>query len=170
MLRLKSTCSRRHDLLRMREGTEESRAGGEQRDKGGREYNDGDDRIVERHLVHGFVVGFLGIGWVCRGMELVVKQKFRGYLGGFNVFLGQVIVCCICLVLLHTAKSWRGGYIFFPFLVVCDEELSIQHDDGLQTSGIFQQLLQARDWLFNLGMLNGIVDVAVPYLKMGDGG
>ena len=49
-----------------------------------------------------------------------------------------------------------------PFLVVCDEELLMQLDDGVQTSGIFQQLLQARDRLFDPGMLNGIVDVATP--------
>ena len=57
-----------------------------------------------------------------------------------------------------------------PFLVVCDEELLMQLDDGVQTSGIFQQLLQARDRLFDPGMLNGIVDVAVSYLTMGGGG
>ena len=57
-----------------------------------------------------------------------------------------------------------------PFLVVCDEELLMQLDDGVQTSGIFQQLLQARDRLFDPGMLNGIVDVAMPYLTMRDGG
>ena len=57
-----------------------------------------------------------------------------------------------------------------PFLVVCDKELSMQRDDGVRTSGIFQQSLQARDRLFDPGMLNGIVDVAVPYLTMGDGG
>jgi hypothetical protein len=57
-----------------------------------------------------------------------------------------------------------------PLLVVCDEELLIQLDDGVQTSGIFQQLLQARDRLFNPGMLTGIVDVTMPYLTMGDSG
>jgi hypothetical protein len=57
-----------------------------------------------------------------------------------------------------------------PFLVICDKELLMQLDDGVRTSGIFQQSLQARDRLFDPGMLNGIVDVAVPYLTMGDGG
>jgi hypothetical protein len=84
--------------------------------------------------------------------------------------LGQAVVFCICLVLLHTAKLWRGSYKIFLFFVVCGEELSIQRDDGMLTSGIFQQSLQARDRLFDQGMLNGIVDVAVPYLMMGDGG
>jgi hypothetical protein len=55
-------------------------------------------------------------------------------------------------------------------VVVCDKELSMQCNDAVQTSRIFQQLLQARDWLFDQGMLNGIVDVAMPYLTMGDGG
>ena len=57
-----------------------------------------------------------------------------------------------------------------PFLVVCDKELLMQRNDGVRTSGIFQQSLQARDQLFDPGMLSGIVDVAVPYLTMEDGG
>jgi hypothetical protein len=61
------------------------------------------------HLLHGLVVGFLGIGWVCRGMELVLKQKCRGYPWGFDGILRQTVVFCICLVLLHTTKSWRGS-------------------------------------------------------------
>ena len=63
----------------------------------------------------------------------------------------------------------RGLYKF-PFLVVCDEEPSIQCNDGVQTSGIFQQLLQVQDRVFDQGMLSNIVDVAMPYLTMGDGG
>ena len=62
-----------------------------------------------------------------------------------------------------------GAVKFSFFVVVCDKELSMQRDDGVQTSEIFQQLLQARDWLFDPGMLNDIVDVAVPYSTMEDG-
>ncbi len=62
------------------------------------------------------------------------------------------------------------GYKLFLFWVVCDKELSIRCNDGVQTSKIFQQLLQAREQLFNQGMFNGIVDVTVLYLTMGDGG
>ena len=40
----------------------------------------------------------------------------------------------------------------------------------VQMSGIFQQLLQVRDRVFDQGMLSNIVDVAMPYLTMGDGG
>jgi hypothetical protein len=61
-----------------------------------------------------------------------------------------------------------AGAIKFSFLVVCDKELSIQRDDGVLTSGICQQLLQAQDRLFDQGILNGIVDVTVPYLTIKD--
>ena len=41
-----ATHPRRHDLLRMRGETEESGSVGKQRDKDGREYDDGDDGIM----------------------------------------------------------------------------------------------------------------------------
>jgi hypothetical protein len=40
-----------------------------------------------------------------------------------------VFVCFFVLVL-HTTKSWRGGY----FLIVCDED-AIQRDDDVLPSG-----------------------------------
>jgi hypothetical protein len=74
-----------------------------------------------------------------------------------------VFVWFYCTPLNRGAEAIKFSFFF----VVCGKELSIQRDDGVLTSGIFQQSLQAQDRLFNQGMLYGIVDVAMPYLMWG---
>jgi hypothetical protein len=60
---------------------------------------------------------------------------------------------------------WRGGY----FLVVCGKELTIQQDDDVLRAAFCRQMLRARSQVIDQKLLNGFVDIAVPYLTMGGG-
>ena len=52
------------------------------------------------------------------------------------------------LIFFHTAKSWRRRYNF-SFLLLFAMKSCLQRDDGVLPSGIFQQLPQAQDRVFD---------------------
>jgi hypothetical protein len=65
----------------------------------------------------------------------------------------------------------RGQILFFSFFWLFVAKMTIQRDDDVLPSGFFfRQTLQARSQVVNQKLLNGFVDIAVPYLTMGDGG
>jgi len=71
-------------------------------------------------------------------------------------------VFCFVLVL-HTTKLWHGGYFFWLFVT----KMTIHRDDDVLQAAFCRQTLWAWSQVVDQKLLNGFVDIAVPYLAMG---
>jgi hypothetical protein len=82
---------------------------------------------------------------------------------------GRQLYCCfvffsvLVVLVLHTTKSWRGGY----FLVVCGKDDDTMGRRCASPAAFCQQMRQAWSQEVNQKLRNDFVDIAVPYLMMG---
>ncbi len=78
---------------------------------------------------------------------------------------GSCLIIIFFFFFLHTPKSWGGGYYFRLFVT----KMTIQRDDDVLPSGFLSANAANAESGGHQKLLNGVVDIAVPCLTMGDG-